>query len=171
MSQLRLLGALKDSGGSSDTGGMVQQQVVGTGRAGDTLSGARLVLVVEDDVDVCEVIKYSLLSAGYQVVTAGDGRTGLAHARQFQPDAILLDIMLPEVDGWEVIRALKLAPETAAIPVVMMTAYANRQDRVRGALAGAHYVPKPFDLKVLPGMIANAIKTEPKDSPPSDASR
>ena len=111
MSRAPLLGALKDSGGSSDTGGMVQPQVVGAGGAGDTLSGAQLVLVVEDDADVCEVIKLSLLSAGYQVVTAGDGKTGIARARQFQPDAILLDIMLPEVDGWEVIRALKSRPK------------------------------------------------------------
>jgi CheY-like chemotaxis protein len=149
----------------SDTGGMVQHEVAA---AEDTLSGSRLVLVVEDDIDICTVIKLSLEAEGYQVVTAGDGRAALTQAEQLRPDAILLDIMLPEVDGWEVIRALKIKPGTSEIPVVMMTAYANRQDRVRGALAGAErYLTKPFDLGRLPGMIANAIDAQPKVPPPS----
>ena len=143
---------------------MVQHHVAGVAGVEDALEGSQLVLVVEDDPDVRDVVKLSLEAAGYQVVTAGDGKAGITHARQLRPDAILLDIMLPEVDGWEVIRALKLAPETSQIPVVMMTAYGNQQDRVRGTLAGAHYVTKPFKLGAMPSMIANAIKTQP-DAP------
>ena len=135
--------------------------------APDMLPGGPTVLVVEDDDDVCEVIKLSLAAAGYHVITAADGKTGLIRARQLQPDAILLDIMLPEVDGWEVIRALKLAPETSAIPVVMMTAFANEADRERGTLAGAQrYVAKPLNVGALPGMVTNAIDTRPENSSP-----
>src|SRR5688500_20267935 len=76
---------LKNSRESSDIGGMVQHQVAG---AGDVLEGSQLVLVVEDDPDVREVVKLSLEGAGYQVVTAGDGKAGITHARQLQPDAI-----------------------------------------------------------------------------------
>ena len=138
---------------------MVQHHVAG---AEDRHTGSPLVLVVEDDTDIATVITLSLEAEGYQVVTAGDGKAALTEAEQLQPDVILLDIMLPEADGWEVIRALKIKPSTAEIPVVMMTAYANRQDRVRGALAGAQrYLTKPIDLGKLPAMIANAIETQP----------
>jgi DNA-binding response OmpR family regulator len=137
---------LKLSDGLSDIGKMVQPDVMF--EATHTRPSGPTVLVVEDDDDVCEVIKLSLASAGYHVITAADGKTGLIRARQLQPDAILLE-------------------ETSAIPVVMMTAFANEQDRERGTKAGAQrYIAKPLNVGALPGMVTNAIDTRPESPRP-----
>ena len=117
------------------------------------------VLVVEDDKDIRELIQLCLESDGLEVITAADGREALARVEEVRPDAILLDLVMPEVDGWEVIRTLKSRDDDIAdVPVFMMTAYGDRQSRVRGALERAcRYITKPFDPNVLPGMIRAEI--------------
>jgi two-component system, OmpR family, phosphate regulon response regulator PhoB len=119
-----------------------------------------LVLVVEDDPDTRELIQLNLELAGYNVITATNGREALEVVRRETPAAILLDLMLPEVDGWGVIEKLKSGadPEIAEVPVFMVTARTEYQNRLRGGIEGAlRYITKPFDPAQLPEMIADAI--------------
>lgn len=107
------------------------------------------ILVVDDDPHVLELLKFTLEKENHRVVTAADGHAALQLAAA-GPDLILLDLMLPGIDGYEVCRRLKADPRTAAIPVVMLTARAAEVDRVLGLELGADdYVTKPFSLREL----------------------
>ncbi|HEY2951577.1 MAG TPA: response regulator [Verrucomicrobiae bacterium] len=107
-------------------------------------------LVVDDEPDAVELIRVNLCAAGYDVVTAGDGREALRQARTASPTLIILDLMLPEVDGLEVCKLLRRDPATKAIPIVMLTARASEVDRVLGLELGADdYVTKPFSPREL----------------------
>ncbi|MGD0614649.1 MAG: response regulator transcription factor [Verrucomicrobiota bacterium] len=114
-------------------------------------SAVRLkVLVVDDEPEAVELVEFNLRQAGYSVVTAGDGADALNKARTTQPSLIVLDLMLPEVDGLEVCKMLRRDPATAAIPIVMLTAKAAEIDRVLGLELGADdYVTKPFSPREL----------------------
>lgn len=108
------------------------------------------VLVIEDEADVLELVRYHLTKAGFRVLVARDGRAGLAEARAAKPDVIVLDLMLPEMPGEDVCRELKAGGETAAIPVIMLTAKAQPEERVAGFELGADdYVAKPFSPREL----------------------
>ena len=104
-------------------------------------------MVVEDDKALSEVLKYNLTKEGYNVVTAFDGSQALELARRERPDLILLDIMLPELDGFEVCRILR---KEMNVPIVMLTAKGDEIDRVVGLEIGADdYVTKPFSMREL----------------------
>lgn len=104
------------------------------------------VLIVEDNEQNIYLATFLLKNAGYQVVQARSGEEGLSQSLKARPDLILLDIQLPEMDGYEVVRRLKCQPETAAIPVVAVTSYAMAGDRETILAAGCHgYVEKPID--------------------------
>ena len=108
------------------------------------------VLIVDDEPDALELVAFNLKSAGMDVVTAADGAEALKKARAVVPDAIVLDLMLPEVDGVEVCKILRRDPKTSAIPIVMLTAKAAETDRVVGLELGADdYVTKPFSPREL----------------------
>ena len=108
------------------------------------------VLVVDDEPDVIELVQYNLEQAGFDVETAADGKQGLAKVRSAAPDLILLDLMLPEMDGLEVCRILRGDLSTAYIPIIMLTAKAAEVDRVVGLELGADdYVTKPFSPREL----------------------
>ncbi len=108
------------------------------------------VLVVDDEPDALEVLAFKLKEAGYLPLLARDGARALALAREELPAVILLDLMLPEVDGLEVCKLLRRDPRTAAIPVIMLTARAAEMDRVIGLELGADdYVTKPFSPREL----------------------
>ncbi len=115
------------------------------------MSRARqLVLVVEDEESILELLRYNLGNAGFTVITAGSGEDGLALARRRRPDLILLDLMLPGIDGLEVCRQLKRSRETESIPVIMLTARGDEADIVAGLELGADdYLTKPFSPRVL----------------------
>lgn len=103
------------------------------------------VLVVDDEQDVLDLVVYNLQKAGYKTQTARDGATALQKARELQPSLIVLDLMLPQMDGTEICKRLKAEPKTAAIPIIMLTAKAEEVDRVVGLELGADdYVTKPF---------------------------
>ena len=103
------------------------------------------ILVVDDEPDALELIQYNLKAAGYDVVTAADGEEALKKARASQPALVILDVMLPEVDGLEVCKTLRREPTTSSIPIIMLTAKAAEIDRVLGLELGADdYVTKPF---------------------------
>jgi two-component system phosphate regulon response regulator PhoB len=107
-------------------------------------------LVVEDETSLVEVLTYNLKTAGYEVVAAPDGREGLDKARLHLPDLILLDLMLPVIDGLQVCRELRADIRTRDIPVLMLTAKAEEVDEVVGFQMGADdYVSKPFRMTAL----------------------
>lgn len=107
-------------------------------------------LVIEDEPDVRNVIEYNLALAGHDVVIAGDGRQGLRLAREVKPDLVLLDLMLPDLSGTEVCRAIKDDHELRGIPVLVVSALGEEIDRVVGFELGADdYVTKPFSVREL----------------------
>ena len=108
------------------------------------------ILVVEDDRSLSEILIYNLDKAGYEVSLAIDGRDGLSQAQLKLPDVILLDVMLPIIDGIEVCRRLRSKPETAHAIIIMLTAKAEEADQLIGFSVGADdYVTKPFSVRVL----------------------
>ena len=111
---------------------------------------AARVLVVDDEPDVIDLVRHRLQGAGHSVLVASDGLSALRLAGEERPDLIVLDLMLPQMSGQEVCRQLKRNPETAAIPVVMLTARGEPLDRVAGLEIGADdYVTKPFSPREL----------------------
>ena len=108
------------------------------------------ILVVDDEPDAVELIEFNLKAAGYDVVTAADGEEALKKTRSLLPSLIVLDLMLPEVDGLEVCKILRRDPQTSAIPIIMLTAKAAEIDRVLGLELGADdYIAKPFSPREL----------------------
>ncbi|WP_189934588.1 response regulator transcription factor [Streptomyces sulfonofaciens] len=128
------------------------------------------VLVVEDEPDLAEVLSGALRYEGFQVRTAGDAATALALAREFRPDAVVLDWMLPDADGLQVLRGLRA--ERAAVCVLFLTARDAVEDRIAGITAGADdYVTKPFSLQEvlarLRGLLRRAgMARQPDDGEP-----
>ncbi|HCB99561.1 MAG: response regulator [Verrucomicrobiales bacterium] len=117
------------------------------------------ILVVDDEPDAIELIRFNLKASGYEVLTAEDGEEALAKARKFSPDMILLDVMLPEIDGLEVCKILRRDPATASLPIIMLTAKASEIDRVLGLEFGADdYVTKPFSPRELMLRVRNLLK-------------
>ena len=113
------------------------------------------VLVVEDNAQNLYLATYLLERAGFVVIPAGDGLEGIAAAREHQPDIVLMDILLPGVDGCEATRRLKADPATASIPVVALTAYSMSGDQHAAASAGcAAYITKPID----PATFADTVR-------------
>ena len=111
---------------------------------------ARTVLVIDDEPELVKLLDYNLTKAGYLVLTAKDGESGLAAARRHTPDVIILDVMMPGLDGWEVCKRLRQDPATSALPILMLTAKADEGDRVLGLELGADdYVTKPFGVREL----------------------
>lgn len=110
----------------------------------------RTVLLIEDEPDVRDLVRLNLKKAGFRVIEAGEGLAGLELARTRRPDAIILDLMLPELRGEEVCRQLRAASATSDIPVIMLTAKARPKERVAGLELGADdYVTKPFSPREL----------------------
>ncbi|HWN42584.1 MAG TPA: response regulator, partial [Thermoanaerobaculia bacterium] len=103
------------------------------------------ILLIEDEPDIAEVLQYNLQKEGFQVELASRGDAGLESVRRDNPDLILLDLMLPGLDGLEVTRLLKRDPATAHLPIVMLTARSEEVDRIVGLELGADdYISKPF---------------------------
>jgi len=126
------------------------------------------ILVVDDEPDALELVGFNLKQAGFEVTTADDGAEALKKARETVPDLILLDLMLPEVDGLEVCKLLKRDAATSSIPVIMLTAKAAEIDRVLGLELGADdYVTKPFSPRELVLRVKNLLKrrAESVDTP------
>ncbi len=121
------------------------------------------ILVVDDELPIVNMLAYNLKQAHYQVVTARDGAEALVQARQEQPDLIILDLMLPGLDGLEVCRAIRRERD---VPIIMLTARDTEVDRVVGLELGADdYVVKPFSVRELMARIKNVLRraTSPTD--------
>jgi DNA-binding response OmpR family regulator len=108
------------------------------------------ILVVDDNRDNVEILRAFLESRGYVVAEAADGQTALAKLEEVRPDLVLLDVMMPGIDGWQVCRTIKNHPEFSRTRVVMVTAKGGFEDKFEGMRAGADdYIVKPVDLNEL----------------------
>jgi two-component system phosphate regulon response regulator PhoB len=120
------------------------------GRLHELEMHSKSILIIEDEKDIVDLIAYHLKQSGFSVLTALDGASGLEQAKKQRPSLIILDLMLPQMDGKDVCRTLKGNPLTQSIPVLMLTAKAEEMDRVIGFELGADdYVTKPFSPREL----------------------
>ena len=111
---------------------------------------ARTIFIADDELDFVSTLKSRLEFEGFVVITAADGKEALQRITDEKPDLILLDIMMPTMNGYQVCRELKTNPDTRPIPVLMLTAKSQESDRFWGKEAGADdYVTKPFDMEDL----------------------
>jgi two-component system alkaline phosphatase synthesis response regulator PhoP len=123
------------------------------------------ILIIEDEKDIVEAIEYNLKKEGYKVYKAYDGRSAIKIAREKIPDLIILDLMLPALNGLEVCKILKKEKETAAIPVIMLTAKGSEVDKVLGLELGADdYITKPFGMRELLARIKTILKRYSKEA-------
>ena len=130
------------------------------------------IVVIEDEADILEVLQYNLTREGYRVATSRDGEEGLAAVRRENPDLVLLDLMLPGLDGVEICRRLKADPTTASIPVVMVTAKGEETDVVLGLELGADdYVAKPFSPRELMARVRAVLRRGPLRQERQDGER
>jgi CheY-like chemotaxis protein len=117
------------------------------------------ILIIDDDPWILRMVSTLLEKRGYGIVTAGDGEEGLMRADQIKPDLIITDVMMPKLDGWALVRALRSRQEFAFVPVIFLTALSGEDDRIRGFRLGADdYLPKPFRFEELELRVANALK-------------
>jgi len=117
------------------------------------------ILIVEDSPDIAELIDHYLQGAGYATTVLNNGSDGLRHARLSPPDAVVLDLMLPGMDGLHVCQALRGDASTSAIPIIMLTARGEEADRIRGLELGADdYLTKPFSPKELVARMAALLR-------------
>jgi len=126
------------------------------------------ILIVDDEPDIVEFIEYNLHREQFETVKAFDGPMALKQAQEHQPDLILLDLMIPGIDGLEVCRQLKARPETSRIPVIMLTAKGEEIDMVAGLELGADdYVAKPFRMRLLLARIRAVLRRGASDDDPA----
>ena len=125
------------------------------------------ILIVEDEQDISDLVAFNLKRSGFAVMQAHDGIEGLDKALHERPDLIVLDLMLPGRDGYSVFRELRRDPRTVAIPVIMLTARAQTEDRIQGLEAGADdYLTKPFSPKELILRVQAVLKRS--EAPPGN---
>ncbi len=130
----------------------------------------KTILVVEDEEDVLELLRYNLDKNGFAVETATSGEEAMDKARRMHPDLILLDIMLPGLDGLDVCKVLKRHADTERIPIVMVTAKGDEADIVAGLEVGADdYITKPFSPRVLVARVKAVLRRPARSAPPADA--
>ena len=127
------------------------------------------VLIVEDDRNIAELLQMYLEKEGYSVTVAGDGGQGLAKFHAIQPDLVLLDVMMPVMDGWSVCRAIRTESQT---PVIKLTAKGETDDKVAGLRSGADdYITKPFEMKEVLARIEAVLRRSTGGTPEKKARR
>ena len=117
------------------------------------------ILIVDDEEDILKVLRFRLEANNYEVLSASDGQEGLNKARSEKPDLIILDLMLPKIDGYKVCRMLKFDENYKAIPIILFTARAQASDKELGMEMGADaYIPKPFEPAILLGKMKELLE-------------
>jgi DNA-binding response OmpR family regulator len=135
-------------------------------RAATLASGTGRILVVEDEPDVAELLRYHFGKEGYEVVVTPTGTEAVKRARDLRPEVILLDLMVPQLNGWEVCRRLKADGDTRAIPIIMVTGRVEEGDKVLGFELGADdYVTKPFSPRELVARVRAVVRRGRHDEP------
>jgi DNA-binding response OmpR family regulator len=123
----------------------------------------KTVLVIEDDRNTAALVALYMKREGFRVLTAGDGERGLSLAERRRPDLVILDLMLPETDGWDVCRRLR---QTSEVPIIMLTARGEEIDRVSGLTLGADdYMVKPFSPRELVARVKAVLRRAPRPDP------
>lgn len=121
------------------------------------------VLIIEDEEHISELVKYNLESAGYQVATAYDGEEGLKLVAEFKPELVILDLMLPKLDGISVCNKLRNQKETEEISIIMLTAKSSETDKIIGLEIGADdYITKPFSVRELQARVKTVLRRSSK---------
>lgn len=127
------------------------------------------VLIIDDEPDILSLLSLHLKLNHYMVFQASNGKKGIETAQLEKPDIIVLDVMMPEMDGFEVAKALKDNPETANIPLIFLTARTQTEDKIKGFLVGADdYLIKPFDFEELQLRIKRSLKNYSKGDSSSE---
>ncbi len=122
---------------------------------------SKVILYIEDNPDNRLLIRRVLQAEGYEVLEAVDGQAGMERAAEIRPDLILMDINLPEIDGYEVTARLKQLPGLSRIPIIAVTANVMKGDREKTLAAGCDgYIQKPIDIDLLPGQIERFLKKD-----------
>jgi two-component system, OmpR family, alkaline phosphatase synthesis response regulator PhoP len=117
------------------------------------------ILLVDDEVELSDMVKIRLEAAGYEVITVYDGQEGLNKAKELKPDLVILDLMLPKIDGYKVCRMLKFDDKYKHIPIILFTAKAQDNDKKIGEEVRADaYVTKPFEPELLMGKVKELLK-------------
>ena len=130
------------------------------------LSMVPRILIVDDEHDFIELLQYKLAGHGYDLIVANDGVHALSQARTQKPNLILLDILLPDLDGLSVCEILRRLPSTAPIPVIMLTAWKSELTRIIGLDSGAEdYITKPFSPRDLVARVKNTLRTQAEKEP------
>ncbi len=120
---------------------------------------AERILIVDDDPWILRMVSTLLEKRGYAIFTAGDGEEALGRAEEVRPDLVVTDVMMPKMDGWELVRELRARPHLALVPVLFLTALNGEEDRLRGFRLGADdFLPKPFRFEELDLRVQNALK-------------
>jgi len=120
---------------------------------------AKKILLVDDEPHIITMLENRMKHAGYEVITACDGQDALTKAQKEKPDLIILDLMLPKLDGYKVCRMLKFDEKYKHIPIIMLSARAQEADKKMGETVGADgFVTKPFEPQVLLGKIKDLLK-------------
>ncbi len=118
------------------------------------------ILVVDDEPHILRLISFSLEKAGHEVLSAPDGPTAISTAKDSEPELILMDVMMPLMTGYEAVERLKAAPETADIPVIMLSAKSQQYEQEKGIECGAaRYICKPFTPKELVEQVTEFLET------------
>lgn len=127
------------------------------------------ILVVEDDVDIAELVEYNLEKEGYGVIKADNGKKALDLIKSHMPQLIILDLMLPEIDGFEICKIVKHDEKTKHIPIIMLTAKGEETDVIVGLRLGADdYVTKPFSPKVLTARVKAVLRRDTEKKKPGE---
>ncbi len=125
------------------------------------------ILIVDDEEPIRQLVSMYMAKEGFAVETAADGRAALARVNATRPDLVVLDLMLPEVDGWEVCRTLRGSPQTAGIPIIMLTARDDLIDRILGLELGADdYLTKPFNPRELVARVCAVLRRSTRSGTP-----
>jgi DNA-binding response OmpR family regulator len=128
------------------------------------------VLVIEDSPDIADLVRHFLERAGHTITLIGSGSEGLRRARADRPDLVILDLMLPGLDGLHVCQALRAEPATSSVPIIMLTARGEETDRIRGLELGADdYVTKPFSPKELVARVAALLRRVERPAQPAES--
>jgi len=126
---------------------------------------AKKILAVDDERHIVRLVQINLQKEGYDVTTASNGREALEKVAENKPDLIVMDVMMPEMDGFEALKRLKENPETAEVPVIMLTAKAQDADVFRGWQSGADlYLTKPFNPSELLTFVKRLLQSQPEET-------
>jgi phosphate regulon transcriptional regulator PhoB len=129
----------------------------------------KTILIVDDEKDIVELVAYNLSREGYQIAKAYDGHQAMQYIRENQPDLVILDLMLPGINGFEICRMIRKKPGTESLPIIMLTAKTDSVDKITGLEIGADdYMTKPFNVRELLARVRSVLRRWEKHAEPEE---